>query len=141
MKINHNRIDTIADWLAEILKTFPTPWIIKPRDGKYYGTIMQDARGKDILSIWINEDQQPSWREKNYFGQWTPERWNDAVCDSHWESELSLKIAEEIITLRNENNEHMDEDIVNYLIPIILRCRWEQDVWNEVDCGGPGETE
>lgn len=97
----------VKDYLRAVLceSEFPAPWDLTPRKtiGSYHGTEIRDALGRTILSIWRNpEGAVPSRREKEYFGpDWTPEAWADYCCDSHWESEESLCIAELIVSERN----------------------------------------
>ena len=131
---------SMTDWLDSVILSFPAPWILGPRDGKYYGTEILDARGKKILSLWISVGD-PSAREKEYFGDWTPEAWTEYCCDSHWESEAALKLAEAIVALRNADSSWSSRDTNKILQGLLLACevRWEEEIWPEIQAGGPGK--
>lgn len=124
---------SIVDWFSSILFSFPAPWKLAPRKGKYYGTVIMDARDKKIISFWENEGG-PSTREKEYFGDWSPEAWDEWCCDSHWESVRSIEIANQLIAIRNHGDEKvLDEDSI---VKLFFRGRWEEEIWEELQSGG-----
>jgi hypothetical protein len=127
---------TVEDWLVSVFLSFPSPWTIAPLNGKYYGTEVLDSRGTPIMRFWENgrADGGPSEREKaSWDGKWTPELWAEYCCDSHWESVASLASAEECVRLRNsEFREHHEA-----LAALALSGRWCDEVYAEVQCGGP----
>lgn len=83
-----------------------TPWCVAPLDGKYYGTIVVDANGREMLRVWGSyhdadaEASAPSNREK---GKWSAESWKEYCCDSHYEAVSDLKLAEDIVRLVNSS--------------------------------------
>lgn len=90
---------TVEGWfLDKICRAFPAPWTIAPLDGKYYGTVILDKRGRVILDYWDNDGEDghpamPSRREKQT---------EEDLCDCHWESAKTLAVAERLIELRND---------------------------------------
>jgi len=132
---------SVRDWFGSVVLSFPAPWALKPREGKFYGTEIEDARGVCILRVWLMAGG-PSHREKARFGEWSEDAWADYCCDSHWESVGSLALAESIVALRNEfaRNEWADESINHHLVDLILKHgSWDEDCWNEIACGGPNK--
>jgi len=119
----------VKDWLESVILSFPAPWSIAPLDGKYYGTVIRDGDGRNILSVWEAEGE-PSHRQKAWFCNWTPEAWAEYCCDTHWESAICLQLAENICRLRNAENDELFE-LVQW------HCRWEEDIWPMISCGGP----
>ena len=90
--------------------------IIKPLDGKHYGTIVE-VEGKWEINVWIAKGK-PSKRQLEEWGiseqEWDTNVWNEGkkpeeneyftletpqqmICDSHWESEVSYKTASAIV--------------------------------------------
>lgn len=130
----------VEDWFLSVVLSFPAPWGVAPRAGKFYGTVVHDARGKDVLSVWSAEGE-PSHREKAYFGpDWTPEAWAEYCSDSHWESAGCLAMAERIVYLRNGLGQHSwghDDSKRKLLRLVLFEARWEDAVFKEVACGGP----
>ena len=131
---------SVRDWLESVILSFPAPWSLAPLVGKYYGTEILDARGVTILSFWESEGE-PSHRQKAALGEpWTPEAWNDYICDNHWESAKSLEVAETAIQLRNKltKRSYYQNDSINLLITIVISLgHWPDEVYAEVQCGGP----
>lgn len=129
---------SVQDWFLSVLTSFPSPWSIKPLAGKYYGTVLSDARGRSVLSVWAAEGD-PSHREKERFGKdWTPEKWAEYCCDTHWESAYCLAMAERIVYLRHRLDTYIDEDQERELLNrVLFEARWDDEVWEEVSCGGP----
>jgi hypothetical protein len=72
--------------------------VLEDLNGKYYGTHVLDADGREIIEFWTATGE-PSEREKASFGEWTPEAWADYCCDSHWECEADYRAALEFIAL------------------------------------------
>lgn len=70
---------------------------IEPLSGKYYGTkIIIDTGGTtpSELSIWEMGNHQPSTRQLEKWNMTFGEAKDDGMmCDSHYETELSYKIA------------------------------------------------
>jgi len=96
--------------------------ILKPLDGKYYGTKIEihfdDGGDKSIIELWDSGDFEPSIRELELYGytqeQWgknelvengyggkTPIREMDLVCDSHFESKRTYERASKLVSLIN----------------------------------------
>jgi hypothetical protein len=71
---------------------------IKPLHGKYYGTeIVYQLPGEDVgsLQVWDRGDGTPSQRQLEDWGMTLQEaRDDDMMCDSHYETTLSYRIAE-----------------------------------------------
>ena len=69
------------------LSEIKLPVSLSPREGKYYGTEIVDARGALVIDLWDHEGSPvPSDREKERFGpDWTEEAWAEYCSDSHWE--------------------------------------------------------
>ena len=68
-----------------------TPWVIAPLHGKYYGTVIEDAEGTEIMKVAIEtegHDAHPSERESIPY---------DHVSDWHYESRGTLEYAREIV--------------------------------------------
>lgn len=134
-KMRRFGFSSVKDWFESVIISFPAPWTIGPRDRKYYGTEIFDARGTNILNIWVMAGG-PSEREKARFGNWTEERWAEYCCDSHWESEGGLAIAEAIVAMRN-SAEH-DYEFPNGLAILVMEHGdWDEQCWPEISCGGP----
>ena len=93
---------------------------IKPLDGKYYGTIIviQDGQHRTSIEIWCNADFEPSDRELDLW-RCTRQEWDEnilidngwggkspikefAICDSHFESDWTYKLAQKIVKFLNE---------------------------------------
>lgn len=129
-----------VDWLNSVILSFPEPWSVIPLKGKYYGTKIQDGRGVPILSVWRSEGN-PSHREKALFGEWTPEAWADYCCDTHWESEQALSLAEFIVAGRNACESDYASSLDELALTILCACRWEEDCWPEIHCGGPNKRD
>ncbi len=123
----------VKDWLASVILSFPAPWSLAQRKGKYYGTVILDARGVPILSFWEAKGD-PSEREKEYFGAWTQEAWDDHCCDSHWESANTLTVAEHVIIMRNAEDDASAHILVRFIVDY---GSWEDSVFREIACGGP----
>src|SRR6266446_1690450 len=98
---------SVADWLGSVWDSFPAPWALAPRKGKYYGTVITDARRVPILSVWESVGQT-SARELEYYGS-TLEEWEP--CDTHWESELAVNLALSIIALRQDRSQDRSDDL------------------------------
>jgi hypothetical protein len=78
------------------------PWSLEPLRNKHYGTRVVDRDGDVVLTFWSTDgDSVPSVRQKEWFGDWTPEAWSAYVSDSHWECEHDLRCAERVIELVN----------------------------------------
>jgi len=129
---------SVMDWLWSVVVSFDPDWTVAPLDGKYYGTTILDSRGKRILSFWYaDSDDVPSSREKEDFGrEWTPEAWNEYGCDSHWESERALSIAERVVKLRNAAGIWTCSELIDL---ILKHGRWDPSVYPEIACGGPSK--
>lgn len=83
----------------ELARRWRGPLSLEDRTGKHYGTHVLDADGNEVIEFW-DATGEPSEREKKRFGDdWTPERWADYNCGSHWESEQDLRAALEFIGL------------------------------------------
>jgi hypothetical protein len=126
---------SVQDWFESVILSFPAPWVVADLKGKYYGTIIVDARGIPILSVWIASGEL-SFREKAKFGEWTPERWAEYCADSHWESASSLAICDAIVALRNVDSrwsQHRNELIHT----VLASASWEDEIFAEIECGGP----
>lgn len=89
--------------LSEIFPNHPFPWKLEPRIGKYYGTRILDNDDVEVIVYWTATGE-PSRREKEYFGNWTEEKWNDYCSDTHWECEADLNRAEKLVAFANEFN-------------------------------------
>lgn len=91
------------DDLERKLVQFNAPVSVAPLSGKYYGTVVVDADGEDVVEFWDHgNDIEPSSREKAKFGDdWTPEKWSEYCCDSHWESQRDYERAVSFAALRN----------------------------------------
>lgn len=131
----------LLDWLTSVVFSFQAPWSLAPLEGKYYGTEILDARGIPILRLWDTRGE-PSTREKESFENWTQEAWNDYVCDTHWECQLTLDLASHIIHSRNvlkETHLWKEEENRNQLALLLIQSRvgWADEVWEEIACGGP----
>ena len=84
------------------LKSIALPLQLAPRKGKYYGTIIVDANGEQVVRFWTAEGE-PSVREKAlYDGDWTPEWWAEYCCDTHWECEIDVRVAETLVMVINK---------------------------------------
>lgn len=71
------------------------PWSVAPLRGKYYGTVIVDSAGVEVMSITrSNHDIPviPSERESQV---------RENICDSHWESQEALDAARRICELVN----------------------------------------
>lgn len=86
------------DWKTE----HPLPWRVQPRSeqGKYYSTKILDANGEEVAGfrVWDNE---PSAGEIEY---WSGDRAlfdEEGRCDSHWETEGSVKFCEWLVKAAN----------------------------------------
>lgn len=125
----------VMDWFRSVLLSFPTPWSIAPLGGgKYYGTVVRDATGIDVLSFWSSQGE-PSSREKKYFGNWNEADWSEYCCDCHWESEVSLRMAEKSVAWAAAEKDNFSSD--NSVPEMILRnARWQDDVYALIQCGG-----
>jgi hypothetical protein len=81
---------------------------LKPLDGKYYGTevsITSDDNkgfGEGLIQIWVMGNWEPSRRELEGY----PDEYGDEfeICDSHYETETGLKIAELLVEAINDND-------------------------------------
>ncbi len=129
---------SVIDWLHSVILSFPAPWSLAPLEGKYYGTEILDGRGVLILSFW-DVTGDPSRREKDQYGaNWSHEEWTANLCDCHWESELSLSVAEYVIATRNSMRHDIWWPEYKDLATIIVSIgRWHDDVFKELVCGGP----
>lgn len=76
------------------------PVSLAPRKGKHYGTEVIDANGALVVTLWTAEGE-PSEREKAYWGDWTPESWQEGCCDSHWESMQDYRTALWLVHILN----------------------------------------
>jgi hypothetical protein len=80
---------------------------LKPLDGKYYGTevsITKDGDdpgdfGEGLIQIWVMGNWEPSKRELEGY----PDEYGDdfEICDSHYETETGLEIAELLVEAVN----------------------------------------
>lgn len=123
------------DWLNSVVQSFPAPWSIAELKGKYYGTIIEDAEGTKILSVWKSAGA-PSARQ---FEGFTKEEWEDYCCDSHWESQQTYAICEAIVAKRNyiTATRWTDADDERELSELVIRYgHWEESVWDKIQCGG-----
>lgn len=121
------------DWIISVLESFPPPWALLPLDGKYYGTLVEDARGICVLSVWDTRQGFPSDRELAD-REGTLKEWEDENCDEHWESEYALSLARRLIAARN--GQESEEDFQD-LVPLILtNTRFEEAIWKELQAGG-----
>ena len=127
---------SIQDWFASVVLSFPAPWSLRPRTGKYYGTEIQDARGVCVLTVWRMAGG-PSVREKARFGAWSPEAWNEYCSDSHWESEGGLAIAEAIVALRNAAEGDDWGDTTSLTALVLAHGSWDEESKDDIACGGP----
>jgi len=82
------------------LTSIALPVTLAPREGKHYGTEVIDANGDLVITLWTASGE-PSEREKAYWGNWTPELWQECCCDSHWESEQDYKTAQWLVHILN----------------------------------------
>lgn len=130
----------VEDWFLSVILSFPAPWSVADLNGKYYGTEIRDARSVTIMSVWESEGD-PSAREK---GDMTDEEWTEYCCDSHWESELALRVATAIVDVRNHlagdgaAGRLRAEEAEKGLVRAVLQyCRWDEAVEAEIRCGGP----
>lgn len=128
---------SVSDWIESVIRSFPKPFSVAPLKGKYYGTTVLDAAGTPVLSFWMNDGSYPSQREKDKFSGWTPERWSDYCCDSHWESALSLGVARCVVEHLNSTKDQMDDVILMY---IVNNARWCEEVFSIVRDGGVREN-
>lgn len=128
----------IKDWFLSVVLSFPAPWSVAALNGKYYGTVITDARGIAILNFWESEGE-PSEREKARFQDWTPETWAEYCCDSHWESDTCLTIANEVVRIRNANKHNRTYQENELLKLIVSFGSWNDDIWKDIQCGGPGK--
>lgn len=125
---------SILDWFESVLDSFPAPWKMEPLNGKYYGTVISDARDIKILSFW--ESGPPSQREKDKCnGSWSEESLAEYNCDWHYESELAFAYASMLIANRNARYAWWDSR--DLLKEIFVRARWEESIWSDIVCGGP----
>jgi len=127
----------IEDWLDSIFISFPEPWRVGDLDGKYYGTEIFDARGKNIFSVWLSFGN-PSERQRDGMND---EEWREYCCDSHWESETAFHLAKAIVAIRNDMSEKdwvWHEEKPRLLRSLILQLgRWDSSINAEISCGGP----
>jgi hypothetical protein len=127
---------SIEDWLDSVFQSFPSPWKVRDLDGKYYGTEIEDARGRVIISLWYATGA-PSARQK---GDMNDEEWGEYCCDTHWESEIALRLSETVVNLRNLldgdrlYSEERDVRLLRYLLTEL--CQWDTDIFEEVRSGG-----
>lgn len=98
-----------VDAFSELARRWSRPLVIADRHGKHYGTKVLDSDGVEIVTFWSAEGE-PSAREKRYFGDWSPERWGNYCCDSHWESEADYRAAVEFVALVQALDEHQSND-------------------------------
>lgn len=125
---------SVKDWVTSVIFSFPAPWSLAPLEGYYYGTVILDAEGFPLLSFWHPQDSLiPSWRQKEALSPWTQEAWEEYCCDSHWEAEETLAMAEKVINLRN-HGDHWDSDVLTSLI--IEFGKWEEEAWDLLLSGG-----
>lgn len=130
---------SVQDWLNSVILSFPCPWKLAQRKGKYYGTIILDGRDIPIIGVWTATGE-PSKREKEYWGDWTPEGWAEYCCDSHWECANDLQTANEIVRLRNqmgEDQRFIPERSIQSLADLVIGQMWEKEVFRDLVCGGP----
>lgn len=122
------------DWLESVVLSFPAPWSIGP--DTHYGTEILDSTGRIILSLWIVIGK-PSKRER---GTMTDEEWSEYCCDSHWECETQWHLANAIIAMRNalEGSDWDKSENVACLTRLVIHlCRWSDQLFDEINCGGP----
>jgi hypothetical protein len=104
-RLNHKPFIVNTPTVVEVqefheLRRWPLPLTLEDLHGKYYGTRVLDANGNEVIKFWHHSDgSEPSSREKERFGDWTPDRWADYCSDEHWESESDLRAALEFIAL------------------------------------------
>lgn len=127
---------SVKDWLESVILSFPAPWSIAPLHGKYYGTLILDARSVKILKFW-DSNGDPSEREKAEWKHWTLEEWNAEVCDSHWESAATLERCRAVVALRNACAGRLFTTPDELLAVIVSEGCWDEAVWPEIACGGP----
>jgi len=69
---------------------------IPPLEGKYYGTIIQYG-GDRTIKVWNMEGNTPSERQLKQWGMTLEESQESGmICDSHYETVTSYKIARAI---------------------------------------------
>jgi hypothetical protein len=78
------------------------PWKVAPLEvRKYYGTKILDSQGEEVMSVWDHDawgENLPSRREIEKWGpSFTMEKWNDYICDTHYESARDLAYAECVV--------------------------------------------
>ena len=96
--------------------------ILKPLEGKYYGTEIEidfeDGKANEVIKLWNIDGYEPSVRELESNG-YTQQQWDnneqvdcgfgekieirkmDLICDSHFESKLTYERALKVIRLIN----------------------------------------
>lgn len=100
---------SIEDWVQSQFLAFPAPWSVAPLEGKYYGTGILDARGAEILTLWLTYGESSSREDEK-----------DEHYDTHWESEVALKTAELIVLLRNQINADEEDRLTRLLSSILI---------------------
>lgn len=81
------------------MKSFPTPWSIAPRRGKYYSTVILDANGDEVFRLARTTDKSKRSRRESPD---IPEAvWREQLSDYHWESEEVLELAEFVVGCAN----------------------------------------
>jgi hypothetical protein len=128
---------SFSDWLDSIVLSFPAPWSVRPLNGKYYGTKIADARGVEIFSFW-DAGSEPSARQ---LGTMSEEEWRKHRCDSHWESQSSLDMAEEAVAIRNQYFEGLAYEVppAALVFTLLRHARLENQAANELSHGtAPG---
>lgn len=100
MTVQHE--EAVASLLAFYRARYQSPFSVAQLRHKHYGTHVIDGEGVEVAQFWTAEGD-PSAREKARFnGQWTPEFWAVYRCDSHWECEADLAVAEAFVLLLND---------------------------------------
>lgn len=70
-------------------RPFVLPLRVRPLKGKYYGTIIEDAEGHEVLEVWL-PGTKPSRREDQ-----------EEFYDDHFETANSLMMAEGLVVMAN----------------------------------------
>lgn len=80
-----------------------TPWSLKPLQGKYYGTEIEDANGNVVMVIWKNHEDYQGNRLTEEQSRPSDRETIDEVYDNHYESQFAYEYALAIIRTMNGN--------------------------------------
>lgn len=126
---------SVADWFDSIVMSFPAPWSLS--DDTHYGTVIVDARGRKLFSVWLAFGE-PSARQRDGMSD---DEWAEYCTDSHWESETQWHLTNAIVAARNAIGGHAwktDDRALDLLRHLIMQhARWDEAINAEIVCGGP----